>query len=120
VLLRGADYKIAATDLDVALQAAGIGETTRGLPFAVSLTQPTDYATLYTPDQIAAVAAVARRYGLRVHMDGARFANAVAALGCSPADLTWRCGVDVLSLGATKTGAINAEAVIVFDEALEA
>jgi threonine aldolase len=118
VLLRGADFKIAAADLDVALQAAGIGETTRVLPFAVSVTQPTDYGTLYTPDEIAAIAAVARRYGLRVHMDGARFANAVAALGCSPADLTWRCGVDVLSLGATKNGAINAEAIVVFDDAL--
>jgi threonine aldolase len=118
VLLRGADFKIAAADLDAALQAAGIGETTRVQPFAVNLTQPTDYGTVYTPDEIAAIAAVARRYGLRVHMDGARFANAIAALGCSPADLTWRCGVDVLSLGATKNGAINAEAVVVFDEAL--
>jgi len=67
---------------------------------------------------VSALCAVAHRHGLRVHMDGARFANAVAALGCSPADLTWRSGVDVLSLGATKNGAINAEALVVFDPAL--
>jgi threonine aldolase len=118
VLLKGHDYKITASGLDSALQNAGIGETTRVLPFAVSVTQPTDYGTVYTLEELSAIAAVARRYGLRVHMDGARFANALAALGCSPADMTWRCGVDILSLGATKNGAINAEAVITFDDTL--
>jgi threonine aldolase len=118
VLLRGADYKISAADLDAALQRAGIGENTRVQPFAVSLTQPTDWGTVYTPEEIAAVAAVARRYGLRLHMDGARLANAIAALGCTPAEITWRSGVDILSFGATKNGAINAEAVVTFDDAL--
>jgi threonine aldolase len=118
VLLGGHDYKITASDLDAALQRAGIGETTRVLPFAVSLTQPTDWGTVYTIEEIAAVAAVARRYGLRLHMDGARFANALAMLGCSPADMTWRSGVEILSFGATKNGAINAEAIITFDDAL--
>ncbi len=87
-------------------------------PFALNLTQPTDFGTLYSVAEITALCAVAHRHGLHVHMDGARFANAVAALGCTPAELTWRAGVDVLSLGATKNGAINAEAVVVFDEAL--
>jgi threonine aldolase len=118
VLLKGADYKISGAALDGALQQAGIGENTRVQPFAVSLTQPTDYGTVYTLEEIAAIGAVARRYGLRVHMDGARLANAIAALGCSPADTTWRSGVDILSLGATKNGAINAEAVVTFDDTL--
>jgi threonine aldolase len=118
VLLEGHDYKITAGGLEAALQHAGIGLPDRVLPFAVSLTQPTDFGTAYTVEEIAAIAAVARRYGLRVHMDGARFANALAMLGCSPADMTWRSGVDILSFGATKNGAINAEAVVTFDDAL--
>jgi threonine aldolase len=61
---------------------------------------------------------VAKEYGLRVHVDGARFANAIAALGCRPADLTWRRGVDVISFGATKNGAMGAEAVVVFGDEL--
>jgi threonine aldolase len=89
-------------------------------PFALNVTQPTDYGTLYRPAEIAALCEIAHAHGLKVHMDGARFANAIAALGCSPADLTWRCGVDALSFGATKNGAMNAEAVVVFDPALAA
>ena len=118
VALPGRDYKLDPATLDEALALAGRGNPTRVQPFALNLTQPTDFGTLYSCAEIDALAAVAHRHGLRVHMDGARFANAVAALGCSPADLTWRSGVDVLSLGATKNGAINAEAVVVFDRAL--
>ena len=84
-------------------------------PAAVSLTQATEWGTVYRPDEIAAIAAFAHAHGLGVHMDGARFANAVAHLGCSPAEVTWRAGVDVLSLGATKNGALCAEAVVFFD-----
>lgn len=116
--LPGADFKLDAANLDEALSLAGRGNPTRVQPFALNLTQPTDFGTLYALDELAALCDVARRHGLRVHLDGARFANAVAALGCSPADLTWRCGVDILSLGATKNGAINAEAVVVFDDEL--
>lgn len=116
--LPGHDYRLDASSLDEALDLAGRGNPTRVQPFALNITQPSDFGTLYSPEEIAALAEVARRHGLRVHMDGARFANAVAALGCSPADLTWRRGVDVLCLGATKNGAINAEALVVFDEAL--
>ncbi len=118
VALPGRDYKLDASSLDEALALAGRGNPTRVQPFALNITQPSDFGTLYSLDEIAALTDVTRRHGLRVHMDGARFANAVAALGCSPADLTWRRGVDVLCLGATKNGAINAEAVVVFDEAL--
>ena len=86
-------------------------------PAAVSLTQATEYGTTYRPDEIAAVSRIAHARGLRVHMDGARFANSVAFLDCSPADVTWRAGVDVLSFGATKNGALAAEAVVFFDTA---
>ena len=69
---------------------------------------------MYAPDEVAALCEVARAHQLGVHMDGARFANAVAALGCAPADMTWRAGVDVLSFGATKNGALAAEAAVLF------
>ncbi len=118
--LPGRDCKLDPASLDEALGLAGRGNPTRVQPFALNVTEPTDFGTLYSAAEVAALSAVAHRHGLRVHMDGARFANAVAALGCSPADLTWRSGVDVLSLGATKNGAINAEAVVVFDPELAA
>lgn len=70
---------------------------------------------MYTPDELAALTAVAKRHGISVHMDGARFANAVAALKCDPADITWRAGIDVLTLGASKNGALMAEAVVFFE-----
>ena len=85
---------------------------------ALSLTQVTEWGTVYGIDDIARLTVAAHERGIRVHMDGARFANAVAALGCSPAEATWRAGVDVLSLGASKNGALNAEAVVYFDPAL--
>jgi len=116
--LPGRGFKLEPAALDEALGLAGRGNPTRVQPFALNITQPTDFGTLHAPAEITALCEVAHRHGLRVHMDGARFANAVAALGCTPADLTWRCGVDVLSLGATKNGAINAEAVVVFDPQL--
>ncbi len=89
-------------------------------PAAVSLTQATEWGTVYRPAEIAAISAFAKEHGLGVHMDGARFANALAHLGCSPAEATWKAGVDVLSLGATKNGALCAEAVVFFDERLAA
>jgi threonine aldolase len=118
--LGGADYKLHAADLESALQLAGRGNPTRVQPFALNLTQPTDFGTLYSLDEIRALCAVAHRHGLLVHLDGARFANAIAALGCTPAEMTWRAGVDVVSFGATKNGAMNAEAVLVFDATVAA
>jgi threonine aldolase len=87
------------------------------VPSALSLTQASECGTLYRPDEVAALADIAHGRGLGVHMDGARFANAVAALGVAPADITWRAGVDVMSFGATKNGAMAAEAIVVFDSA---
>lgn len=87
-------------------------------PAVVTITQPTETGQLYTLDEISAISATCRELGLKLHMDGARFANAVAALGCSPGDMTWRVGVDVLCCGGTKGGMAIGEAVIFFDRAL--
>lgn len=115
-LLGGAHAKIDPAALSDALRftaRAGVHNVQRG---ALSITQATENGAVYTPDEVAALTAQAKAHGLPVHMDGTRFANAVARLGVSPADLTWRAGVDVLCLGATKNGAMAAEAVILFDE----
>jgi threonine aldolase len=82
---------------------------------ALSLSQATESGTLYALSEIAALTQIAHEAGLQVHMDGARFANSIASLGCSPADMTWRAGVDVLSLGASKNGTIACEAVVFFN-----
>ncbi|MCA0304177.1 MAG: low specificity L-threonine aldolase [Proteobacteria bacterium] len=83
-------------------------------PTALSITQATECGTVYGPEEVAALSTIARRHDLAVHMDGARFANALAYVGCSPAELTWKAGVDVLSFGATKNGVLAAEAVVFF------
>jgi len=83
-------------------------------PAVLSLSQATECGTAYRAESIAALAASAHGRGLKVHMDGARFANVVAFLGCHPGDITWRAGVDVLSFGATKNGAMGVEAVVFF------
>jgi threonine aldolase len=87
-------------------------------PRVVTLTQATEIGTVYRPAEIAAIAELAHANGLRVHMDGARFANAVASLGVAPADTTWKVGVDVLCFGGTKMGLPVGEAVIFFDRKL--
>ena len=84
-------------------------------PRVVTLTQSTEVGTVYRPDEVAAISACAREHGLRVHMDGARFANAVASLGVAPAEITWKAGVDVLCFGGTKMGLPVGEAVVFFD-----
>ena len=85
-------------------------------PAVLSITQACECGTLYSPDDIRALGNVARDHGLSFHMDGARFANATAALDCSPAEITWKAGVDVLSFGATKNGCMAAEAIVLFGE----
>ncbi len=86
-------------------------------PAALSVTQATEYGTVYTPAELQALCKTAKSHGLAVHMDGARFANAVASLALPPADLTWRAGVDVLSFGGTKNGMHTTEAVVFFNRA---
>jgi threonine aldolase len=116
MLLPGEHGRLAPETFAAALAAPQDVHTVQ--PAAVSLTQPTEFGTVYRPAELAQIAASAHARGVKVHMDGARFANAVAFLGCHPADITWRVGVDVLSFGATKNGALGAEAVVFFDTAL--
>ena len=97
--------------------AIGKGDVHCVQPSAVSITQCTEDGNVYSPEEVAAVSAVCRESGALLHMDGARFANALVSIGCTPAELTWRAGVDVLSFGATKNGALGAEAVLFFDPA---
>lgn len=111
----GPDGKIDADELARALAAFPPGQLHRGLPAAVNLTQATDLGAVYRLDEVRAVAEVAKARGLKLHMDGARFANALARLGCSPAELSWRSGVDILSFGATKNGGALCDAIVVFD-----
>ncbi len=118
--LAGAAGRIAPESLREALARFPRGLVKQVQPAALSLSQASECGTLYGLDEIRALCALAHEAGVRVHMDGARFANAVASLGCAPADMTWRAGVDVLSLGATKDGAFACEAVVFFDPALAA
>jgi threonine aldolase len=115
--LPGVGGKIAPATLRAALEAPR-----RGIhsvkPAALSLTNLTECGTAYGAKETATLAGIAKEHGLRVHLDGARFSNALAASRATPAELTWKAGVDVLCLGATKNGALAAEAVIFFDRAL--
>jgi threonine aldolase len=115
--LDGEGAKIAVRDFDAYL--GGLPRHVKQMPpKALSLSQASECGLVYTPDEIAALSAICRRHGVKLHMDGARFANALVALDCSPAAMTWRSGVDILSFGATKNGCLAAEAIIVFDPAL--
>jgi threonine aldolase len=115
--LDGAGAKVAAEDLDAYL--SGLGRHVKQMPpKALSISQASECGLVYRPDEIAALGRVCRAQGLALHMDGARFANALVALGCTPAEMTWKAGVDLLSFGATKNGCLAAEAIVVFDKAL--
>jgi threonine aldolase len=114
VTVGGEHGRVNADCLAEALAGIAPGQIHRGQPSAVSLTQATDLGAVYTLDQIRAVAEVAKRRGLKIHMDGARFANALARLGCSPAEATWRSGIDIMSFGATKNGGALCDAIVVF------
>lgn len=113
----GTGGKITPEALAETLQAHGPEGAHAGTNAALSLSNATEWGTAYAPDEVAALGAVARGHGLGLHMDGARIANALAGLDVSPADLTWRAGVDILSLGATKNGCMGVEAVMIFDPA---
>ena len=113
--LAAADGKITPAQVSAAIAFAEDMGVHHVKPGAISLSQATEWGAVYSLSEVAALAAVAKRHGLPVHMDGARFANALVHLGCTPADATWKAGVDVLSLGATKNGALCAEAVVFFE-----
>ncbi len=112
--LASADGKMPVAALRDALDSFGAHGDHESLPAVLSLTQATEAGTVYSLDHVRDLTALARRHRMNVHMDGARFANALVHLKCAPADVTWRAGVDVLSFGATKNGAMAAEAVVVF------
>jgi len=115
--IEGNDAKLTPAALEATLAHFQKGFVHHSQPKAVSITQATELGTAYTPDEVAAIAKLAHAHDMKLHMDGARFANALMHLGCTPAEATWRAGVDVLSFGATKNGALAAEAVIFFHEA---
>lgn len=115
--VEGEHGKLTPDSVEAAVTARA-GDVHFSKPAVVSLTQSTETGTVYAVDEVAAIATVARRHGLRVHVDGARFANAVAATGAPPRALTWEAGVDVLSFGGSKNGIALAEAVVFFDPEL--
>lgn len=95
-----------------------VGDVHSVQPSVVSITQATETGSIYSLPEIHQIGNICRDTGLRLHMDGARFANALVALGCSPAEMTWRAGVDALSFGATKNGVLAAEVIVLFDKTL--
>lgn len=114
----GMDGKITAGGLKNKLASTGVRPPHDIIPASLSLTQATESGTLYSLGELAQLTEVARGHGLKVHMDGARFSNAIAALGCMPAEMTWKAGIDALTFGITKNGAIAGDAIIFFDPEL--
>ena len=111
------DAKMTPSALEAAIVATGVIGVHNAQRGPVSISQVTERGTVYTLDEIRALTDVAKSFGLQTHMDGARFANALTALGCSAADMTWKAGIDAVSFGGTKNGLMGAEACIFFDPA---
>jgi threonine aldolase len=116
--LPGDDFRVHPDALRAALDGVRWGDPHHSQPCVLSLTQPSDMGTMYSVVEVAELSVIARQRDMRVHLDGARIANAIVALGCSPADVTWRAGVDIISLGATKNGVLGTEAIVTFDDRL--
>ena len=112
VNISGVDGKITSKELDENIKGKDIVHHTQ--PSSVSITQLTETGEAYQLDEIKDISEVAHKHKLNIHMDGARFANALVSLNCSPAEMTWKSGIDVLSFGATKNGCLAAEAIIFF------
>ncbi len=113
MLLSGAGAKIDAAELETRI-ASIRNDVHQVQPAAISITNASEYGLAWTPDEVQTIGHLAKSHGLKLHMDGARFANAIAHVGCAPADVTWRAGVDALSFGFTKNGAMMAEALVFF------
>jgi len=116
-LIDGAHGRMTPDALAEALATTGAGGVHGVQRGMLSLTNVTEAGTVYTPAEIAALTAMAKAHGLPCHLDGARFANALVATGASPAEMTWKAGIDVLSFGGTKNGLLGVEAVVFFDPA---
>ena len=119
-LIPGANGKMDLATLERAIARNPAAFVHGGQPMGITITQATEAGTVHALDEIRAISAIAKSNNLPLHMDGARFANALVSLGCSPAEMTWKSGVDILSFGATKNGCWCAEAIVVFDKALDA
>jgi len=117
VPVKGDHGKLSPSNIKAALARFQKGDVHHVQPATISVSQATELGASYTPAEAEAIAGLAKSEGMALHMDGARIANAVAHLKCKPADVTWKAGVDVLSFGVTKNGALAAEAVIFFDPA---
>jgi threonine aldolase len=115
--IEGRDGKYTADALARAVERYPDGNVHYGRPAVASVSEISELGAAYTPDEVAAIATVAKQRGMAVHMDGARFAGAVASLGVTPAEVTWKAGIDVLSFGGTKGGCVAAEAVVFFNPA---
>ncbi len=113
--LEGENGKLLPETLRAAVQSTPVGDVHTYQRGALSVTNTSEMGTVYTCEEIAALSSVAKEFDLPFHMDGARFANALAKIGCNPAEMTWKSGVDVLSFGGTKNGLMGVEAVIMFD-----
>jgi threonine aldolase len=117
VLVPGDRGKMTPATLAAALATTGEGGVHGVQRGMLSLTNVTEAGTVYTPAEVAALTALAKEYDLPCHLDGARFANALVATGATPAEMTWKAGIDILSLGGTKNGCLGVEAVVLFDPA---
>ena len=115
ISMPGEHGKIDLDYMDNYLVNCGVHGEHESLPCTISITQSTEAGTIYSLDELQRLKTIKEKHGLALHMDGARFANAMASLGCTPAQMTWMAGVDMLSFGATKNGAMMAEALIVFN-----
>lgn len=115
VPLKGENGKITVSDLEESIDWYVFGEPHHSQPSVLSIAQSTEAGTVYTPDEIHDLSCILKKHNLKLHMDGARFANALAKIGCSPAEMTWKAGVDALSFGSTKNGTLGAEAAIFFN-----
>ena len=112
ITVKGVNGKINPQELSKSIGGVGVVHHTQ--PSVVSITQLCETGETYELDEIKEISDTAHKHNLKMHMDGARFANALVSLGASPAEMTWKSGIDVLSFGATKNGCIAAEAIIFF------
>ena len=120
LLLDGPSSKLEPAALDAEAAKYSRERVHGAQPFAVSISQCTESGAIYAPAEIAALSQVCRKHGLKLHMDGARFANALVHAGATAAELSWKAGIDILSFGATKNGALGSEAIVCFDKAAAA
>jgi threonine aldolase len=116
VPLRGDNYKIDINHLKQHIESSLAMRPHTSKPASITVSQATECGTIYSLDELREIYSIAKHHGVAVHMDGARFTNSLITLGCSPAEATWKSGIDVLSFGATKNGAMAAEVVIFFNK----